>query len=84
MRRRQRPQIALGHWKMSSSKDKVDNKDVKDEETTTTSDSSWPLEDVKLKDKVDKSLTSAISENIKQKLKKKLTSKIFSSGFPFH
>ena len=34
-------------------KDKVDNKDVKDEETTTTSDSSWPLEDVKLKDKVD-------------------------------
>ena len=72
---------------MSSSRtfsDKVDNKDVKDEETTTTSDSSWPLEDVKLKDKVDKSLTSAISENIKQKLKKKLTSKIFSSGFPFH
>ena len=34
-------------------KDKVDNKDVKDEDTTTTSDSSWPLEDVKLKDKVD-------------------------------
>ena len=34
-------------------KDKVDNKDVKDEETTTTSDSSWPLEDVKSKDKVD-------------------------------
>ena len=33
-------------------KDKADNKDVKDEETTTTSDS-WPLEDVKLKDKVD-------------------------------
>ncbi|MGB0003483.1 MAG: hypothetical protein WBP74_02370, partial [Nitrososphaeraceae archaeon] len=64
-------------------KDKADNKDVKDEEVTTTSDS-WPLEDVKLKDKVDKSLTSAISENIKQKLKKKLTSKIFSSGFPFH
>ena len=48
MRRRQRPRIALGHWKMSSSKDKADNKDVKDEETTTTSDSSWPLEDVKL------------------------------------
>ena len=38
---------------MSSSKDKADNKDVKDEETTTTSDSSWPLEDVKLKDKAD-------------------------------
>ena len=39
-------------------KDKADNKDVKDEETTTTSDSSWPLEDVSsrtmsLKDKVD-------------------------------
>ena len=33
-------------------KDKADNKDVKDEETTTTSDSSWPLEDVKLKDNV--------------------------------
>ena len=33
-------------------KDKADNKDVKDEETTTTSDS-WPLEDVKLKDKAD-------------------------------
>lgn len=64
-------------------KDKADNKDVKDEETTTASDSSWPLEDVKLKDKPDKSLASAISENIKQKLKKKLTSKIFSSGFPF-
>ena len=29
-------------------KDKADNKDVKDEETTTTSDNSWPLEDVKL------------------------------------
>src|SRR6476619_3527478 len=34
-------------------KDKADNKDVKDEETTTTSDSSWPLDDVKLKDKAD-------------------------------
>jgi hypothetical protein len=33
-------------------KDKVDNKDAKDDETTTTSDSSWPLEDVKLKDNV--------------------------------
>jgi hypothetical protein len=64
-------------------KDKIDNKDVKDKETTTTSDSSWPLEDVKLKDKIDKSLSSAISENLKQKLKKKLTSKIFGSGFPF-
>src|SRR6476620_3366936 len=59
-------------------KDKVDNKNEKDEETTTTSDSSWPLEDVKLKDKVDKSLTTTIAENIKQKLKKKFTSKIFS------
>ena len=65
-------------------KDKVDNKNVKDEETTTTSDSSWPLEDVKLKDKVDKSLTTTIAENIKQKLKKKLTTKFFGSGFPFH
>lgn len=61
-------------------KDKADNKDVKDEVTTTTSDSSWPLEDVKLKDKADMSLKS---ENIKQKLKKKLISKIFGSGFSF-
>ena len=34
-------------------KDKTDNKDVKDKETTTTSEVSWPLEDVSLKDKTD-------------------------------
>ena len=83
MRRRQRPQTDSWPLEEVKLKDKVDNKDVKDEETTTTSDSSWPLEEVKLKDKVDESLTSAISENIKLKLKKKLTSKIFGSGFPF-
>ena len=44
MRRRQRPRTT---WPLEEVKlkDKVDNKDVKDEETTTTSDSSWPLED---------------------------------------
>ena len=52
-------------------------------EDTTTTSTTLAIRGCQLKDKVDKSLTSAISENIKQKLKKKLTPKIFGPGFPF-
>ena len=47
MRKRQRLQTISWPLEEVKLKDKVDNKDVKDEETTTTSDNSWPLEEVK-------------------------------------
>ena len=50
--------LAIGRCQ---AKDKVDNKDVKDEETTTTSDS-WPLGDVKLKESKDKADNKDVKE----------------------
>ena len=58
--------------------DKIDNKDVKDKETTSTSDNLLAIGRCQAQGQGRQELSSAISENLKQKLKKKFLTSRFS------
>ncbi len=70
----------------ADTRNNVDKKNTGDKsDKDTVLDSSWPIKSdiVKHKNKVDKSLISAISQNVQKNLEKRSLSKTFGSGFPF-